>query len=103
MLATHAAVPTTTLRELGIILVPSDGQLADFQSSRAISLTRDLLHMVENDARLMAAELDILQAQGRPGHRLAARQLQRQSTYVKQLRRILKVLESAQARRAQAH
>lgn len=102
MLATTPGTAPITLRDLGIDIRPSESQLADFQSARAISLTRDVLHLIENDASLMAYELGILEQQGRAGKRLAARHLQRQDTYVKNLRRILKVLESAQARREQA-
>lgn len=78
-------------------LPPRD--FAEMQERRALALLRDLVMLLEDDEALLWRELDVLVAQGRAGRRPLTYALRRQANYIKATRRMLKIMESAEARR----
>lgn len=89
------AAPDTGIR---LRLPPRD--FADLQERRALSILRDLVLMLEDHESAMWDEMDLLAQQGRAGRQSLTRALRRQRTYLHTTRRMLKVMESAEARRS---
>ena len=70
------------------------------QEERALRLARELAYMLENDENLLTQELVILEAQRRAGRQAARRAIAAVARYRKTVNRLVKILASAEARRA---